>query len=71
MGYAIVTSPCIGCNRIFGYNPHRVPSIRIDGKREPICKECIERINPQREAKGLEAIAPHADAYTAISEYEL
>jgi len=71
MGYAIVTSPCVGCTRIFGYNPHRVPSIRIKGKREPICKECIERTNPLREANGLDKIIPHSDAYEGFSEYEL
>jgi hypothetical protein len=27
MGYAFATSPCIGCGRLFSYNPVRVPSL--------------------------------------------
>jgi len=71
MGYALMTSECIGCHRIFSYNPVRVPSIRINGSREPVCMSCVERANPQRIANGLEPIVPHHDAYTACDESEL
>jgi hypothetical protein len=79
-GWAVVSSPCFGCGRLFGYNPHRVPSIRVDpatrqyspsGVREPICAACVERVNPQRAANGLDPIIVHADSYEPIPEGEL
>jgi hypothetical protein len=69
--YALCTSPCAGCGRLFSYNPVRVPSIRIKGTREPICRVCIDRVNPTREANGLPPIAPAADAYEPVDEGEL
>jgi recombinational DNA repair protein (RecF pathway) len=71
MGYALAFSACATCNRTFGYNPHRVPSIRIEGVREPVCRTCIERANPLRKAKGLEEFKIHPDAYEPIEESEL
>lgn len=71
MGYALVTSHCIGCGNIFGYNPHKVPSIRIEGKREPICVGCVEVANPKRVANGLEPINILPGAYDPIYESEL
>jgi hypothetical protein len=71
MGYAIATSNCIGCKRLFSYNPMRVPSITIMGSREPICQACVTRVNPMREKNGLPPIAPASDAYDACDESEL
>ena len=71
MGYAIATSACLGCKRIFSYNPVRVPSLRINGVRQPICSDCIARSNPKRIANGLDPIVPHPDAYVACDEGEL
>jgi hypothetical protein len=71
MGYALCTGTCIGCGRIFSFNPMRVPSIRIKGNREPICQGCVDRINPKRIANGLEPIVPLPDAYDACDESEL
>ena len=69
--YALCTSACIGCGRLFSYNPVRVPSIRINDNREPICLNCVERVNPQREANGLPVIVPAPDAYEPVDEAEL
>lgn len=69
--YAFATSRCFGCKRIFTYNPVRVPSIPINGSREPICATCVERVNPLRIANGLEPIVPLPDAYEACHESEL
>jgi hypothetical protein len=69
--YALGTSLCAGCHRIFCYNPLRVPSIVIKGSREPICQDCVERVNPIRIANGLEPIVPLPDAYEPIHESEL
>jgi hypothetical protein len=71
MGYAFCTSACIGCRRIFSYNPMRVPSITINGSREPICQNCVDRVNPQRIANGLAPIVPLPDAYECCDEGEL
>jgi len=71
MGYVIAMSPCIGCRTLFSYNPMRVPSITIRGSREPICRACVERVNPQRIANGLEPIEPLPGAYEACPENEL
>lgn len=79
-GYAIVTSACFGCGALFSYNPHRVPSIPIDpttgqpsstGVRQPICRECVDRANPQRVASGLEPIEVYPDSYEPVEEGEL
>jgi hypothetical protein len=72
MGYALAFGPCIGCKRLFHFNPLRVPSCSaVTGKREPICAECVERVNPIRIANGLDPIVPHWDAYGACDEVEL
>lgn len=72
MGYAIVTSACIGCGAVFGYNPHKVPSTTaITGTREPICQTCFARINEQRKANGLEPFVALPGAYDGIEEHEL
>jgi len=71
MGYALAMSPCIGCNRVFSYNPVRVPSLTHGGTRRPICADCVERVNPMRAKNGLPLIVPLPDAYEACEEGEL
>ena len=71
MGYVFATSPCIGCRRIFSYNPMRVPSITYHGTREPICQDCVNRVNPMRIANGLDPIVPLPGAYEVCDEWEL
>jgi len=71
MGYALMFGSCINCRKVFGFNPNRVPSIRMNGVREPVCRECIERANPMRKQAGLPEFAIHPDAYEPINEEEL
>lgn len=71
MGVVYCTGVCFGCKRLFSFNPHRVPSIPINGVREPVCRECVDRVNPQRKANGLPPIVPFPDAYDPIDESEL
>jgi hypothetical protein len=72
MGYVVATSPCIGCGKLFAYNPHKVPSCSaVTGRREPICEDCVHRVNPMRKANGLEEIVILPGAYDAIDEDEL
>lgn len=71
MGYAMAMGPCIGCGRLFSFNPVAVPSAVVDGVREPICRDCVERANPIRIAKGLEPIVIRPDAYEPVEENAL
>ena len=63
MGWMFVVGECYACKRLFTFNANHVPSIPIDGVREPICRDCVERANPERVKNGLEPIVPHPDAY--------
>jgi len=72
MGYAVMMSPCLICDKVFGYNPHRVPSIRVNGERQPVCLPCIVQENRRRQLVGQELLPdPHPDAYEPIQESEL
>jgi len=70
-GYAMVYSPCFGCGQMFGYNPHLVPSIRVNGVREPVCRNCLETANKRREANGDKPHPIKPGAYEPIREEEL
>lgn len=72
MGYAVVIGDCFSCNRIFTFNPLRVPSTRDEhGARQPICKGCIAELNGKRKEMGLPPITIADDAYEPCSEDEL
>jgi len=73
MGYVFITSACFGCGQIFSYHPNRVPSIRnpATGSREPICRVCVERVNPMRVKNGLDPIVPLPGAYEPADENEV
>ncbi len=64
MGYMFVMGNCI-CGAMMTYNPNTVPSVRIDGVRQAICRVCIERANPLRIANGLAPVVIASDAYEA------
>jgi hypothetical protein len=65
------TRKCFGCGKYFSFNPELVPSIRVNSKgkpdprgvREPICRTCVERVNPKRIANGLPPIVIPEGAY--------
>lgn len=64
MGYMFVIGNCISCNNQITFNPNKVPSIRVNGVREPICENCFNRWNQiHRIDKGLEPIPLNPDAY--------
>ena len=69
--YATCYGQCYGCKRLFSFNPVRVPSVVVNGSREPICINCVTVANPKRIANGLPPIVPAADAYEACEEWEL
>jgi len=62
MGYMLLICECGACHKPLTCNPDLVPSIRINGVREPLCRECVaqwERIH------GRSANA-HPDAYDPL-----
>jgi hypothetical protein len=62
LGFAV--GPCICCGRFFTFHPHKVPSTTaLTGEREPICRRCIDKINAERIAQGLEPFAIKDGAY--------
>ena len=66
MPYMQAFSPCIFCSRVFSYNPLTVPSTNLlTGEREPICRDCMDKINAKRVAQGLKPVPIAADAYEA------
>ena len=60
---------CYGCQRLFHYNPNRVPSLRdAEGVRQAICWDCVARANVTRAQNGLALIEPLPGAYEACAE---
>lgn len=70
-GFVQAMAPCCICGKPFAFNPHAVPSVKINGIREPICVACITLANEQRVAMGLPAHVIQPDAYDALPEDEL
>jgi hypothetical protein len=72
MGYMLAIGPCIGCGQTFSFNPELVPSSSaVTGKREPICRDCVDRLNPIRIRNGFQPIVPLPGAYEPQAEDRL
>ena len=71
MAYVTCASRCYSCGNLFNYNPNLVPSITIDGERQPFCLNCVEAANPVRIQNGLLPIVPLPGAYEPCEENEL
>jgi len=70
MGYMFVMGECISCGVMMRFNPTHVPSLRVNGVREPICAECHGKWNEiHRTSKGLEPVKIHPDAYKPEEVY--
>ena len=57
-GAAICHGRCVVCRQPFAFHPENVPSICIDGLRQPLCQPCVEQANGERGAAGLHHIVP-------------
>jgi hypothetical protein len=69
MGFLFCLGHCIACEKTLCFNPDHVPSIRVDGSREPLCFNCFTRWNKiHREDKGLEPVQLHPNAYGPAEE---
>lgn len=72
MGYMMAMGPCIGCGRVFTFNPLLVPSSSaVTGEREPICEGCVDRLNVIRRKKRMALIVPLPGAYEPRDEDEI
>lgn len=72
MGYAFCYGQCVNCLHPFFFNPNWVPSIRVGGKREPLCEDCFHAWNKiHRTSKGLAPVELHPHAYMAEPEENL
>ena len=65
-GYVFVLGSCVNCQRSISFHPHKVPSVRVNGKREPLCRQCAERWNELHEPVPIQP-----DAYEPCPEEEL
>jgi hypothetical protein len=68
VGYAIMMGNCCACKRTIAFNPRAVPSLVVNGTREPLCRQCAERWN---ELHPENARPIRDDAYGPIDEREL
>lgn len=71
MGFVLVFGHCCNCSQFMKFNPIHVPSVRVNGKREPVCKKCVEELNEKRKLVGAEPWPIHPEAYEAADENEL
>jgi len=66
MGYIVTTGICLGCGKMFSFHPNKVPSLN----GQPLCKECVDKVNPIRIEKGLDPITYAKDAYDSGQDEE-
>ena len=72
MGYCIVFASCAACKAPLMCNPTRVPSIRVNGVKQPICERCFNRWNEiHRTSKGLPPEPLLDGAYEPCDEHEV
>ena len=67
-GYISVYGACIACKQMFAFNPLHVPSVPIEGIREPVCEACMAILNEERRRHGLPAVPIHPAAYEGEPE---
>jgi hypothetical protein len=71
-GYVFCYGSCVNCERPISFHPHKVPSIRLNGQREPLCVQCFNKWNHvQRVSKGLAPVSLDPEAYGPAREEEL
>ena len=72
MGYAYLLCDCVACFKPIMCNPNLVPSLRVKGVKQPICRKCAERWNTiHRTSNGLEPVPIEDGAYDPCNELEL
>jgi hypothetical protein len=64
VGYLYLFAPCVLCRKLFASNPDRVPSY----ENQPICRDCIERVNEIRRKEGHPEWPIFHDSYEPLEE---
>ena len=49
--FVYMMATCCNCERVISFAPTKVPSLMIEGKREPLCRSCAERWNEMNPEK--------------------
>ncbi len=71
-GYCWIVGECVGCGNLIHFNPNRVPSIRVNGEREPLCRSYFNKWNLfHRVSKGLPDYPLDPNAYKPEPEENL
>jgi uncharacterized CHY-type Zn-finger protein len=70
-GFVLAYSACFACHIPFSFNPHKVPSFRVNGEREAICASCMAVVNAKRKEMSLEPHPIEPDAYEPLPEEKL
>lgn len=64
MAWMMVHGHCCACGTLISYNSSQVPSLTINGSREPLCRVCFAKWNEiHRMGKGLKPLPLNPDAY--------
>ena len=71
MGYAFYVAKCYMCEKATTFNPDLVPVFIHDGKREPLCRECVRHANRVRRANGFPPIEVMPGAYEPLPAEDL
>lgn len=73
MGYALCVAQCYGCRGTFGFNPHKVPSVKDDqGIRQPICGDCVKVMQEKQRKMNVPVWPdPLPGAYEGLPEEDL
>jgi hypothetical protein len=82
-GVMIAMGPCLGCQRMFAFDPDRVPALAVDPEtrltpelggdpgravREPVCPSCCKAANPERARRGFELLPEEDTAEEAYRD---
>lgn len=66
MPFMSVIGSCCACGVQIVFSPSRVPSLVVNGSREPLCRTCHARWNEiHRTSKGLPPVEAHPEAWEA------
>lgn len=68
MGYAFVIGNCVACKRTVAFNPHKVPSLLVNGVRRELCEMCARRWNEMHPDQARQILE---GAYEPLPEEEL
>lgn len=65
MAFMSVIGKCIACRTMIQFNPYKVPSLVVNGVREPLCRSCANKWN-ELHPENARPIDP--EAYEAVEE---